>query len=406
MDSLIEQSRVLIVERKLVRNRGHHHTQVAALEEILHDCEIFLLVGDGYDGFFPHRHIAISAAMTRLSRAARRLAFGSFRQKLSTRLKLTLMGQPFLRPSLGYASVLLYALEHFKFTHNDVVIVPSATSEDIFSVSEVSEKIGIRSPHFIMRFLAPNLTDHGVEEKAGIQSQLARLAASGAALFTETEELGRHFSELYDVPFSGGFYLPCSRDPSEDLPNREYGEGLRVGVLGLPNRQKGSARVRPIAHALKALGARVNLVVQGRPDDFADNGVYAGLTSEARDGIRVEVVPANLLPEAFEALLLSLDAVLLPYDTEAYGVQGSGIVQDAVAAEVAIIHSRGMSMKRFLEHGNAIAASTDQEFAEAIAGIGREREAVAHGCRTARTFFDNLMREHPLKRLIEPIASD
>ncbi len=44
-------SKVLIIEPKLIRNRGHHHTQIAALKALFPDHQLHLIAGEGYDGF-------------------------------------------------------------------------------------------------------------------------------------------------------------------------------------------------------------------------------------------------------------------------------------------------------------------------------------------------------------------
>lgn len=43
--------KVLVVEKKLVRNRGHFHTQIPAIQALLPNHRMHLLVGSSYNGF-------------------------------------------------------------------------------------------------------------------------------------------------------------------------------------------------------------------------------------------------------------------------------------------------------------------------------------------------------------------
>lgn len=392
--------RILIVERELTRNSGHHHTQIAALQKILPKDEILILAGAGYDGFLPHRHLKLSEETAKASRAARRFGSGSLRKRLSARLEMVCAGHPFERPEIGYGRDLSATLRQFGLTERDRVVVPSATLEDLVSISTLLARGGNGLPRFVLRFLTREISEPGADIAGPVREHLARLVAAGAVLFTETEELASLFSAHFDLRFEGGFYLPCSLDPDEARAPRPENEAPRVGVLGLPKERKGSGRLRGIVGDLSRRGVEAVVVVQGRDKDFAEGGVYAGIETMGGDGLRIERAAATLSPESFSALFLSLDVVLLPYELASYGVQGSGIVQDAVAAEIAIVHTRGLSMARFLAHHNGIAATSDVEFAEAIATCAARRSALAAGCREARLFFCELMRRHPLKETL------
>lgn len=389
--------KVLVVERELTRDSGHHHTQIAALEKILPQDEILILSGFGYDGFLPHRHLKLSDETEVSSRIAWRLASSNLRKRVSARLELALAGRPLARPTVGYRRDLEAAVRQFGLSAMDRVVVPSATLEDLVSVSSLLETGAESLPRFALRFLTRDISEQNATVAGKVRGHLERLAAAGTILFTETEELAAFFSSHFHLPFRGGFYLPCSLDPDVPRVQPPIGRILRVGVLGLPKGRKGSGRVRGIVRELRRLGTAAVIVVQGRDKDFGGGGVYADLEGRGGANVRIERAAATLSPEAFSALFLSLDVVLLPYELASYGLQGSGIVQDAVAAEIAIVHTRGLSMARFLTHGNAVAATSDDEFAEAITAVAEQRTASVAGCHAARLFFRDLMRNHPLE---------
>lgn len=389
---------LLIVERRLIRNRGHHHTQVAALETLLPDHEVVLLAGAGYDGFLPQPSLTMPKTAARDEWLARRLGFGATRQHWAARLELALRGVVLNTPRSSYGPTLAKAVHHFGLGPGDTVVVPTATLEDMGALADAItrlERAGTPIPAFHMRFLSPSLGEPDADLRHRRLTALLAQLAGRVALYGETEELAAHLSAGYDAPVAGRFYLPCSFDPTAPPPRHRIPGRCRVGVLGLPSAEKGADRIADIIAAARRAAVPATIVVQGRPADFAATGVYAAVQAEHRDRVRVEHCPDGLSPDAFRAVFADLDAVLLPYDPSVYGLQGSGMIQDAVAAEVAIVHSAGLSMRHLLSHGNALTATTDDDFAAALSRLSTDADTISAGCARARAAYRAAFDVHP-----------
>jgi hypothetical protein len=111
----------------------------------------------------------------------------------------------------------------------------------------------------------------------------------------------------------------------------------------------------------------------------------------------------RLSPQEFKRLFASVDAILLPYDASLYNLQGSGVIQDAVAARKPIIYTNGMSMLSFLDHGNGLAAETDQDFAEAIMRVASDPSAFREGTARAAAYLQHAQAANPFLRAINAV---
>jgi hypothetical protein len=393
--------KLLIVERKLRRNHGHHHTQIAAIESLLPHHEVMLLAGAGYDGFLPNPFCQIALSAGDTDRALRRLRHGFWPQRIAASLTLARLGRLFPTPRSGYGDDLASACAAFELGPDDSVVVPSATLDDLAAAVDMAYNLR-DTPRFILRFIDHHLGERRATLRIQTARSLTKERSSKISLFCETEEMAGSLSEILDHPVEGGFYLPCSLNPDEQQlrPSRKEEAPLRVGVFGMPRPEKGMTRIpRIITATSKATTVTsVEFLVQGQSRDFESGGVFHSI------GIPPGVVSVTRLiealdPQTFKRMFLSADVILLPYDIAVYGLQGSGLVQDAVAAEIPLIHTKGMSMRRLLDHGNAVSATTDAEFAASILQIASGELNLAQGCKLAKEAYRSILRAHPLHQL-------
>jgi glycosyltransferase involved in cell wall biosynthesis len=394
----VKDLQCLIVERSLVRDRGHYHTQIAALASLLPDHQLSLLAGPDYDFFMPYPARTMASDVARLEYLTRRAAHGSLRQKIAARADLLLSGRIWPTPRSGYGPDLVTAIRDFDLGPLDLIAIPSAALDDLAAVVEAARRLGQdRMPQTQMRFLEPSLGEPRGKLRETRMAGLLRALPPRTELGCETEELARWLSERFGHPFKGGVYLPCTIDPRFDevTAPRQEGTSYRVGVFGAPKTRKGSARIAPIVAALRKRDTDVEIILQGEARDFEPGGVYASAVECSGDRVRIVSMVGGMPPDAFRTALLSVNAILLPYDVAAYCLQGSGLVQDAVAAMRPIVHTRGFSMRYLLQHGNAIDAVTDDDFADAIVELAQSGETFSEGCRKARDAFRSRL-DHPV----------
>lgn len=373
MDNRLEK--LLIVERKLVSNRGHHHTQVAALKVLFPNAETYILAGEGYDGFLGEAIGTIAVENFKVSRLRAKLKHGSLTQKIAAGFRWVFAGCRRL-PKSAFGQNLIDISMRLALSSDDMIIIPTADIDSLESAVELSRHSGDNAPRVVLRFLSSTI---GEKKENFLVSRLHHSIdhmPDNIKLFTETEELATYFRARYAMDVMGGFFMPCSLSFSDFEKNtKERTDVFRVGVFGGPRTEKGSERIAPIIRSVaKRLGTphdqTIQFLVQGSIEDFSKTGVYRDLADLINaDGVSVLAVSDRLSPQEFEEAFKSVDVILLPYDVEVYGLQGSGVIQDAVMDLKPIVYSNGMAMKEFLSHGNALAATSNGEFAEKIAEI-------------------------------------
>lgn len=404
-----EKRKLLIVERKLVRNHGHHHTQIAALKKLFPDFDYHLMTGEDYDGFLGASAARMSGRSRDLSKLKWRISHGTGRQKADAFLRAMLSGRLLTLPNSPYGNELQEVCARLGFGRSDLILVPSADLETLESLSDLIAVRKADTPRLIVRFLDIDLGEH---KKARRQKRLKKVfdtvsTHGGLSLFSETEEMAAAMKKRYGLDVHGEFYLPCSFDPGDQVPGPERpGDApFRVGLFGGARPGKGYERISGIVACLEKLvevrrpSSPVEILLQGTERDYGPGGVYefAGAYVEAGGPLRVVRLTDRLSPEDFRDRFLSVDAILLPYDTKFYGLQGSGIIQDAVAARKSIIHTRGIAMQAFLSHGNAISAVSDEEFAQAIVTMVQNTGEYEDGCRLAARYFERLLDNSPVE---------
>nr|WP_250811877.1 hypothetical protein [Neorhizobium tomejilense] len=411
MTEAIKRKKLLIVERKLEHNRGHHHTQISALSMLLPDHDTNFVAGESYDGFLGVAAGKLATRLVKLARLRSRLQHGNMSQRLGAVFGAFKSAHTLRLPLSAFGAPLAKICRSLQLGPRDLVIVPTADLDTLESAVELTNMLADRAPRICLRFLNSELGDRNERIRSKrLRTILGRLPTN-IFLFTETEELAAYFRENFGMPVEGGFYLPCSmqvaKRPSLGI---DQGGRFRIGVFGEPRPEKGSQRLADIVAALAELAktgsARpIDLVVQGSAADFRDGGVYAALQEFLKGEQNVFVSPQDnrISPEEFEQLFHSVDAVLLPYETAIYSLQGSGVVQDAVAAHKPVIHTRGISMMAFLSHGNGVAATTDREFAEAILHIAANPESFRQATARAAAYFQEALATNPLLRVLGPL---
>lgn len=392
----VPRRKLVIVERKLVRNRGHQHTQINALRKMLPEHDLHLVTGEDYDGFLGEATARISTLCRDLYKLHWRIRYGSFRQKVDAFTRALACGKVLSLPASPYGELLSQTCDLLEMSERDLVVIPSADLEALESACWFTENRSGRTPRFVLRFLDAELGEHKTSRRRKRLKVLsdALSGKNNLALYCETEEMATHLNTQYGLDVQGGFYLPCSFDPAlpPEGPARAKSAPIRVGLFGAPRPGKGYERIGGIIDCLRDLLRQkpttnpIEIVLQGSERDFAENGAYnfASEMNEEDSGVHVSRHSDRLDPDTFIKLFLSADLILLPYDTNVYGLQGSGIIQDAVATEKVIVHSEGIAMKQLLSSGNAHAASSDVDFAKTIYDVVTTRKQSIEFCRDAR----------------------
>ncbi|WP_037086753.1 hypothetical protein [Neorhizobium vignae] len=409
MSDASARQKLLIVERKLVHNRGHHHTQIAALRRYFPDHETIIVAGEAYDGFLGAAAAKLTNRSIKLAKLRSRLLYGNAFEQIAAVLGVLKAKHSLKLPPSAFGKQLTDICRSLDLGANDLIVIPTADLDTLESVVELSAVLADETPRICLRFLNSELGDRNEKIRSRrLSAILAKLPAS-VFLFSETEELAAYFQASFRMPVEGGLYLPCSM-PLAAPPGYKTGKNgsFRVGIFGEPRPEKGSARIADIVAAVAEVAqsgsvGTIDFAIQGSMADFSEGGVYGGLQNFNGGGRNVTVSPHGnrISPQEFEQLFQSTDAILLPYEAATYGLQGSGVVQDAVAAYKPIIYAQGMSMKAFLSFGNALPAKTNQDFAEVILRIAADPSRFQRGTERAAAYFQDVLANSPLVRILE-----
>jgi hypothetical protein len=399
--------KMLIVERKLVRNNGHFHTQISALQRLLPNHSCHILAGDGYDDFLGPAVGKFGVDASKLAKLAARAKYGSIRQKLAAFLTIAMRGKPSLRPPEPMADTLVEACKRLGLSRQDLVIIPSADLNMLEAAQIVAERLGSKAPAICLRFLSPDFGEHDHAIRKRALNAAAKMNSDRITLFSETVEFAGYAQAQFGLSIHPYFYLPCSIELTATQPCKTGNiRTFRVGIFGAPRLEKGSRRLHGIveatAQATQSSTPPIQFIIQGSEPDFGNSGIYKDLASFASHNGKVSVEQHSALMDQddFIALFQSVDAVLLPYEVSLYSLQGSGVVQDAVAARKLIIHSDNMAMAEMLSHGNAFGATTNEEFAREIVKTTNISQAdVESATEQAFAHFQRGQKNHPISKV-------
>ena len=396
--------KLLIVERKLVSNRGHHHTQIAALKTFLPEYEAYLVAGEEYDGFLGPATGRIGPKDLIFARLGNRIRHGNLLTRMKSRLSLLRNGK-IKAPNSAYGETLAEVCRAQHFGPQDIVVIPTADLDSLESSIEASRALGQNSPRICLRFLNAELGEKKLAQRDKRLS-VANDLPTNISLFSETEELAAYLNSRFSLSVTGSFFMPCSilASKTPTLSNVDD-RHIRVGVFGPPRPEKGSAR---LANIISTLVRRVesstefhfDFLVQGSSKDFGTNGVYSalGASTNGSTSVKITPIPDRITPLEFGEFFTSVDMLVLPYEPSIYSLQGSGVIQDGISALKPIIYTKGMSMQSLLSHGNAIAAVSDNDFADAIMLVAGDLQAFSSGVEAAAQHYEDQLKNSPFLR--------
>lgn len=241
----------------------------------------------------------------------------------------------------------------------DIVFCPTVLEVEACAIAAVLRETPYskKAPwHLLCRrnLLSGRRADYAAQEStlAAFRRAFApvrQAAATGAVHFyTDTPELSEQHSLLGVAGFST---LPIPHTFRPRHTSRLPGAPLRLTYLGDARKEKG------YHHLPTAIGnlwtahvqtEKVRFVIQSNYNTPAGEveAVIARGQLEAFDSDGVELVYGPLPSEEYADLLLSSDAVLIPYDQDRYYARSSGILVEALSAGIPVVVPAGTWMAR------------------------------------------------------------
>jgi hypothetical protein len=177
---------------------------------------------------------------------------------------------------------------------------------------------------------------------------LRDLAAAGGRvrLYADTEELARLYAEISGQPVAR---LPIPVTPARRLPR---GPAFKVVYLGDARDEKGFAQLADAIGALEneRRAGRMTFTLQSHFNSATGDARTAQARADLQAlGAGVELIETVLDGEPYRRLLGQADAVVLPYDAEAYRRRSSGVLVEAISSGAPVVASAGSWMAAELQ---------------------------------------------------------
>ena len=110
-------------------------------------------------------------------------------------------------------------------------------------------------------------------------------------------------------------------------------------------------------------------MIQNWPAFRGDLAVHQAVVDRLSRNPVVRLENGVLEPAAYEALLAEADILLLPYDTQAYALQGSGVLTEGLARGKVILARAGAAAADEARAGVGFAFETPRDLAQGLVGI-------------------------------------
>lgn len=380
---------LLILERELSSFSGHHHTQIAAIRGLLPNQQVCVITTRS---FKINSHITDYQVLPILPAKQEQI-----RAEIANSLRLR------KAPYHKVAQLLQGAIEKLHMGPNDRLVVPSCRSDYLRALLVLYTGPDVQSlPPARVRLL-----DIGVVKslpKADQDRLKSLMLEQHIFVYTETQELAEQVTSEYNLSCSDQFILPVSVPLNTTLTDpTPPADGIyRIACLGQLRRGKGSFDIPEIlaqlqhTAALELPGIQIKIQVQAAAKS---NWRYRRFLRNVQrseglnPNVTIEFLPAELSPAAFVECLESAHVALLPYWVSRYGKRGSGMVTDSVLARKPIVHTRGLSMSKYLNSGNAIAAESPEQFASALVAVAKDWHLFRKGAEDAAKLMEEQIQK-------------
>ena len=375
---------ILILERELRSFTGHHHTQIAAIRRLVPDQKVCVITTQS---FKINLHVTDYQVLPILP-AKQWQIHAEIASSLSLRKS----------PYHEVAQLLHDAMSKLRMGPNDRLVIPSCRSDYLRSLLVLYTGPGVQSlPPARVRILSTDVLRS--LSKVELDHLRKLISKQHICLYTETQELAEQFTLAYNLPCNDQFLLPVTIPLNTTLTDPTPPENAiyRIACLGQQRRGKGSFDIPDIltklrhAAALKLPGTQIKIQVQAAAKSNWRNRHFLRSVQRSEDSnpnVTIELLPSELSPEAFIQHLEAAHVVMLPYWVSRYGKRGSGMVTDGVLAKKPIVHTRGLSMSKYLNSGNAMAAAGPEQFANALVAVAKDWHRFRKGAEDAAKLME------------------
>ena len=277
--------------------------------------------------------------------------------------------------------------------HRDnVVVVPGISQNQILGLVRhlLSLPREARPKTICQLMLTPNWTPWDQIGKHGAvyyreAFDLARELIGESLFFTtENEALAEIYVRQFGIETS---LLPIAMRAAQARPKPEG--RVRLGFFGYSKSEKGFHLLPEAIEICRARNLSVDFIVQIQHSNWERETIEAEQKLRGLPGI--EIIEGVMDSAEYAQKTNAVDVTLLPYDPQRFGLRGSGLYTEAVAAGRPVIAARGIYAAAGIESGIAegeiFAPYTSAALADAIARLlPRLAESQSKAARASRDF--------------------
>lgn len=278
-------------------------------------------------------------------------------------------------------SALLEFLEAHHAPKYAPVIIPSASESHIqFALNVLKSHPG--SVRFFIRIFTIDAINKLPNEDRN--AFLYLIQNGDIKLSTETNSLIELLKSEFGLNNVSNMVLPCSVLPNSTsslVTVSSDKKHIKIGYLGDIRKEKGADIIPEILSLLSkklensSINKEIIFTMPQHPKLFRkwthlkyhfDLLVSSGNLLFKNKLLNVERYSPFPDEQQFVNLINEMDIIFLPYRKQNYAKRGSGIVLDSVLMGKPIIYSEGIGMSDLLSSGNAMAATSAEDFADCI----------------------------------------
>ena len=281
-------------------------------------------------------------------------------------------------------------IDKFNFTSKDVIFFPSAEYYGVVTLLELLEKTPPATrPSVVIRVIgvAEGAAYEDYQQRSKFLNAIrsATLRGVRVSVAAETQPLKRFLEQVLDQPI---YFLTYPLSLS--LKDPAWGRPLVISSPGQGRIDKGFFRLFPIIKALSAASAPGDFrfeIQDMRKSDPHFRARYSEMLARADN---VTLFPERLSQEEIDAMYLSADILILPYDADTYALRGSAVYQEGISAGCMFICSAGLGLSDLVvRYDNGLNAVSDTDFVEKILSLARlDRNQVRERTDRARSRYE------------------
>ena len=291
----------------------------------------------------------------------------------------------------------------------DHVFLGTAHPRELLAIELICRQLGTdRSPTFHLEFrhplppASPYALLHDVFFSLYEESESLTIIR----LYTDTEELARHYAPLASEPFE---VLPIPFRQELIAASPGTAEPLNIAFLGEARDEKGFAWLPNLIEDLAAdyvSTGKVRFLLQANLGDPRYNPQSAVALDRLKrlpnDTVQLFGLDGPLSPEAYYRLVSASHLVLVPYDCERYRASSSGTLTEAIAGGRPVVVPSGTWMAAQLP---SAAGESYDDYPSFVSAVRRVIDDYPHYLARAAACRDGWLAKHSPDALVRALTN-